>query len=96
LAALAASVWLLFGLPNRWVALVAFLASGLEVLVAFKLVRINIPVLGTSTALILGGVLLVAGGIAYAKATVKSTVGAASLTTLAGAIQLCWALRLLK
>ncbi len=90
-AALVASVLLLVTHQARIPAIVAAVASGLEVLIALGMVRIHVAHL--PLGLILGASLAVAGVLVHLKAAAKVAVSAATVTVLVGAVQVLRGLR---
>src|SRR5215468_10811471 len=89
-AALAASLLLVFQLKQRAVPLVAAVASGVEAVLAFHLLKFGFK--GINLGLVLGGALAVAGALIWAKASGKVHVTAATVIALVGAIQVFTAL----
>lgn len=81
--ALAASLFMLLQMRARLLPAIAAAASGLELLVALRLVALGLPSLG----LILGGALVVTGALLHARVSGKPLVTAATVITLIGAIQ---------
>ncbi|MBV8761066.1 MAG: hypothetical protein JO257_27470 [Deltaproteobacteria bacterium] len=78
---------------ERTIALIATVASGIETLLVFglmslSLVRFRIDV-------VLPALLAIAGGIAWARASGKHVITAATLVTCVGTLQLLEALRIL-
>ena len=92
LAALLAALVLVFRAGERVPAIIALVVSGLEALLAFRLLTINGP---SSLWLILTAVLTGAGVWAWSRAGSKPAVTAATVVTLIGLIQFLVALRLL-
>ena len=91
-AALVAAVALLVVHPDRALPGLAAIASGCEVLMAFQIVRIAIA--RVPLGLVLGGLLLAAGGILLSKVTSRLSIIAATVATFVGVIQVAQALRL--
>lgn len=92
LAALAASLLLLFRSAERVPAVIAVVAAGIEALIALRLVTFHgPPYLGT----LLAGALAVAGAWAWSRAGSKPAVTAATVVAFIGLIQLLMALRLM-
>jgi hypothetical protein len=90
-AALASSLLLVFQLKQRLIPIVAAVASGLEAVLAFHILKFSLK--GINLGLVLGGVLAVAGALIWAtKATGKPHVTAATIIALVGAIQVFTAL----
>ncbi len=92
LVALAASLVLVTQASARLFPIIALVASGLEALIAFKIVSFSVH--GVNVGLILGLALVVAGGVSWAQTDSKTPVTAATAVALIGAIQLAWALHL--
>jgi len=92
LAALLASLILVFRAGDRIPAIIALVAAGLEALLAFRLLTIRGP---ASLGLILSAVLAGAGAWAWLRASSKPTVTGATVVTLIGLIQFLVALRVL-
>jgi hypothetical protein len=90
--ALVAAVALLAVHPNRGLPGLAALASGVEVAMTFQVVRIAVA--HVPLGLVLGGVLLIAGGILLSRVSSRMTTIAATVVTLVGAIQVAQALHL--
>jgi drug/metabolite transporter (DMT)-like permease len=90
--ALVASFVLVFRASERIPAFIALAVSGLEALIAFRLVTINAP---SSFGLILAAALAAAGAWSWSRASSKPSVSAATVVVLIGVIQLLWALRIL-
>ena len=65
----------------------ALVASGLEVAMAFGLVHLSMSFARVPLALILGLVLLVAGGVVYVRSAAKPIVAASTAVALVGAVQ---------
>lgn len=83
--ALAASVVLLFASTARPLAVVALLASALEVAMAFGAVRLRLA--GVPLGLVLGLALAIPGALAWLRVSSKATVSAAAVVALAGGLQ---------
>lgn len=84
--ALVASVILVLQGGQRLIPLIALVAAALEVLRAFHLLLLSSPRVEIETILIV--VLVVTGGIAWARSSSKSAITAATVIALVGAIQL--------
>ncbi len=93
LAALAASIILLFSPTARVPAVIAVAATGVEVLLAFHVVHLSISHVPVN--LILGGALLVAGAVLHFKSASKAAVSASTVAVLVGAIQVLTLLKVL-
>lgn len=91
--ALAASIWLVMQSSNRLFPMLAVVASGLEVLIAFGVISLSIAKYRIDV--ILPALLVVAAGVCWARVTTKGTITAATAATLIGAIQLLGALHVL-
>ncbi len=84
-SALAASALLLFAAVARPVALVALIASALEVAMALGVMRIHAA--GVHLGLVLGLVLAIAGLLAWLRSTSKAAITAAAVVALVGVLQ---------
>jgi uncharacterized protein YybS (DUF2232 family) len=84
-SALAASTILFFSGVARALAAVALLASGLEVAMAFAVLRLHVA--GLPMGLVLGLSLALPGIVAWLRATSKPAVSAAAIVALAGVLQ---------
>jgi hypothetical protein len=93
IGALAASVLLLLSASARVPAIVAVIASGLEVLIAFGLVRIGVA--GLPLGLVLGAALLISAVVIYLRVAAKASVSAATVAGVVGLIQVVQGLRTL-
>lgn len=92
LAALAASLLLLFRSAERVPAVIAVIASGIQALIALRLVTFHGPPhLGTLLAAALAG----AGAWAWSRAGSRPAVTAATVVAFIGVVQLLVALRLM-
>jgi hypothetical protein len=89
-AALAASLLLLFQLKKRLFPIVAVVASGMEILLALHIVTFGVR--GLNLWLLLGATLVVAGTLIWMKAGGKVHVTAATIVTLVGTLQVFSAL----
>jgi hypothetical protein len=92
IAALAGSIALLFGSASRAPAVVALVASAVEVAMALGLVRVAVA--GVPLSLVLGLGLAVPGVIVWLRASGKGAVSAATVVALIGALQVFLALGL--
>jgi hypothetical protein len=86
LAALAASVVALAISAPRVVPVMALVATGLEALLRFGIVHLDVAHL--PLGVILGTVVAVAGGVIWVRAAGKTLVSAATVVTLVGMVQL--------
>jgi hypothetical protein len=93
LAALAASVLLLVQSRARLLPLVALGASGVQVLLGFGVLRLDLR--GVPLGLVLSSALAVAGVLLYLRAGGKPATAASTAVALVGAVQVLAALRLL-
>lgn len=92
LAALAASLLLLFRSAERVPAVIAVIASGIQALIALRLVTFHGPPhLGT----LLAAALAASGAWAWSRAGSKPAVTAATVVAFIGVVQLLLALRLM-
>jgi len=89
LVALAASVLLLMQIKARLFPLIALVASGLETLLSFGIVKFGMG--GLNVFLVLGAALVVAGVAIWLKTSSKQPVTAATAVALVGALQVIWA-----
>lgn len=92
-AALLASLALLVNRGDRVVPVVAFVAAGLEALMAFGILTLALARFRID--IILPGLLLVPGAICWSQASSKTQITAATVLTMVGGLQLALALRLL-
>ena len=90
-SALAGSAILFFAHVARLAAVVALVASALEVAMAFGVLRIHVA--GFPLGLALGLALAVTGLLAWLRATSKAAVTAAAVVALAGVLQVFVALQ---
>jgi hypothetical protein len=93
-AALVASVFLVLERGDRLFPIIALVASGLEALIVYDVISLSAR--SVRIDVILPAILLLAGGVCWARATTKTPITAASVATLVAAIQLAGALRLLS
>jgi hypothetical protein len=84
-SALAASAILFLSRVARPLAALALLASGLEVAMAFGLLRLHVA--GVPLGLVLGLALAVPGVLAWFRASSKPAVSAAAIVAFAGVLQ---------
>jgi hypothetical protein len=84
-AALAASLVLLFSAVSRPLAVVALVASGLEV--AMALGALHLRLAGVPLALVLGLALAIPGLLAWLRASSKAAVSMATILALVGVLQ---------
>jgi hypothetical protein len=84
-AALAASVVLLFSTVGRALALAGLVASGLEVAMALGALRLHVA--GVPLGLVLGLALAIPGLIAWLRAASKPAISAAAILALVGCLQ---------
>ena len=92
--ALAASIWLVMQESNRLFPMLAVVASGLEVLIAFGVISLSIAKYRIDV--ILPALLVVGGGMAWYRTSGKSHVTASTLVTMVGLLQLLESLRVLS
>ena len=90
ICALVASVILVLHGGERLIPLIALVACGIEALLEFHVIQLSSPRIRIDV--ILPAVLVVTGGIAWARSSGKSAVTAATVIALVGLIQLLWAL----
>lgn len=90
LSAVLGSVLLVTQSASRLFPLIALVASGLEALLAFKVVSFSVS--GINILFILALALVVGGGASWMHTTGKSTVTAATAVTMVGAVQVLGAL----
>jgi hypothetical protein len=84
-AALAASLVLLFSTVGRPLAVIGLVASGLEVAMALGALRLHVA--GVPLGLMLGLALAVPGLLAWLRAASKPAVSAATVLALVGVLQ---------
>jgi len=92
IAALAGSIALVLGSASRALAIVALIASGLEVAMALGLIRVSVA--GIPLSLVLGLCLAVPGVMAWLRVSAKSAVSAATVVAFVGILQVVLALGL--
>jgi hypothetical protein len=85
IAALIASLLLVFQLKQRLVAGVAAVAAALEALFAFHIIHFGVH--GINLGLVLAAVIAVCGGLLWLKTSGKTHTTAATVLTLVGLIQ---------
>ena len=90
LIAVVGSVVLVAQSTSRTFPLVALVASGLEALLAFKVVSFSVS--GVNVLFLLAIALVVGGGGSWMPATSKHSVTAATAVTMVGAVQVLGAL----
>jgi hypothetical protein len=90
IAALAASLLLVFKLKHRLFPGIALAVSVIEAMLSFRVVHFSVS--GVNLMLVLGALLAVAGGLVWAKSSGKMHTTAATVVTLVGAIQVFSAL----
>jgi len=88
--ALIASVILVVNGGARLIPLIALVACAIEALTVFHVIQLSSPRIRID--IILAAVLVVTGGIAWARSSAKSAVTAATVIALVGLIQLLWGL----
>ena len=93
-SALVASIVLIFHRDDRLFPVLALVASGLEALMVFGVLSLSSGKLRIDV--ILPALLVVAGGICWAKEEGKVCVTAATVATLVGALQLLFALSIMS
>ena len=86
------SVVLVLQPGDRVFAIAALVTSGVEALIAFRIISLSSGKVRID--LILPVVLVVAGGVCWARAGTKATITAATVVSLLGALQLVRALHL--
>ncbi len=84
-AALAASIALFLSSHSRTLAIVALVASGLEVAMALGLLHLSVA--GVPLAIVLGLALAIPGVLAWMHASAKGAVSAAAVVAFVGALQ---------
>lgn len=84
-AALAASVVLVFSAVGRPLAAIGLVVSGVEVAMALGALRLHVA--GLPLGLVLGLALALPGLVAWLRAASKPAVSAAAILTLAGVLQ---------
>ena len=92
--ALIAAVVLVMHGGERLIPLIALVACGLEALTVFHVLQLSSPKVRID--LILAAVLVVTGGIAWARSAGKSAVTASTVIALVGLIQLLSALHVFR
>ena len=91
-AALVASVLLLLQFKGRLLPIIALVASGVEVLMALGVLRLDLR--GLPLGLVLAGALAVSGVMMYLRAGPKTVVASTTCVALVGVVQVLVALRL--
>jgi hypothetical protein len=89
-AALAASAALFLSSQSRALAVVALVASGLEVAMAFRLLHLSVA--GMPLGLVLGLCLAIPGVLAWLRVSAKTAVSASALIAFVGVLQVVVAL----
>ncbi len=89
-AALAASIALFLSSHQRALAIVAIVASGLEVAMALGLLRLSVA--GVPLGIVLGLALAVPGILAWMHASGKGAISGAAIVALVGVLQVLVAL----
>lgn len=84
-AALAASIVLFLAHANRGLALIALVASGMEVAMAFGYLRLRVS--GVPLQLVFGLLIAVPAVLMWLRVSGKTAVSAASILALVGALQ---------
>jgi hypothetical protein len=84
-AALAASAALFLSASSRALATIALVAAGLEVAMAFGVIRFAVA--GVPLGLVLGIALAIPGALAWLRASAKAAISAAAIVALAGVLQ---------
>ena len=85
LVVVAASLFLFMRASARLLPAIALAASGLEALLAFRIIQLGLK--GVPLDLILGGALAGSGALLYLRVSNKAQVAAATVITLVGAMQ---------
>jgi hypothetical protein len=85
-AALAASVLLFLAHSSRALAIIALVASGLEVLMAFGLLNLHVRT-SVPLQLVLGALIAVPAVLIWLRVSAKTAVSAASVLALVGVLQ---------
>ncbi len=84
-AALAASIVLFLAHANRGLALIALVASGLEVAMAFGYLALHVS--GVPLQLVFGLLIAIPAALMWLRVNAKTAVSAASILALVGALQ---------
>ncbi|HET7826468.1 MAG TPA: hypothetical protein VFK90_14125 [Anaeromyxobacter sp.] len=84
-AALVAAGSLFLSASSRALATIALVAAGLEVAMAFGMIRLAVA--GVPLGLVLGLALAVPGALAWLRASAKAAISAAAIVSLAGVLQ---------
>lgn len=92
-AALVASIVLLFHRDDRLFPVLALVASGLEALLVFHIVSLSSGKVPINT--VLPALLAFSGAVCWTKEDGKTCVTASTVATFVGALQLLWALKIL-
>ncbi len=93
-AALAASLMLMVDRVGRPFALLAVIAGGIQLLIAFGIIELAIGKLRLDV--ILPAVLVLSGGVCWTRSTTKPAISESMMLLVSGSIQLLSALRLLR
>ncbi|MDB4959754.1 MAG: hypothetical protein JWO36_7323 [Myxococcales bacterium] len=91
-AALVASILLVLNRGDRLFPMVAIVASGVEALIAFGILTLSVSTFRIDV--ILPAALTIAGGICWARSSVKSTIAASTVVLMVGVMQLLLALNI--
>lgn len=94
IVALVASCILLLNSIARLPAIIALVASGVEVLMGLGILRLAVE--GVPIRLILGGAIAVAGVLVFLRVGTKTAVAASTCLALVGGLQVLEALRVLR
>ncbi len=89
-AAFAASVALFLAGQSRTLAIVALVASALEVAMSFRVLHLSVA--GLPLGLVLGLALAIPGVLAWLRASAKNAVSASAVVAFAGVLQVLGAL----
>ncbi len=91
---LCSSIYLLLNKSDRMFPMLAVIASGVQLLLAFGLMSLSLAKFRIDV--ILPALLLVAGIVCWTKVSTKGTITAATIVLLMGATELLGALRILS
>ena len=92
-AAFISAVIMVLNTGDKLFPLVALVATGIEMLITFRLISLSIASFKIET--ILAATMLVSGAICWSRASTKSSITAGTIIPLVGAVQLLWALNVL-
>jgi hypothetical protein len=92
--ALIAAIVLVLNRGDRLFPVIALVAAGVEALIAFKLIQLSSGKLRID--ILMSAALLLAGCLCWGKSSTKSTITAATIVALVGAIQLLGAIDLFR